>query len=372
MEIQNSEAIQGRSVGDINAPAHTSRSNNFDFLRLILAILVIFSHSFVLGPGPNLSEPFLTLTRGRATGGIIAVNFFFIMSGYLITASYLRSTSIFDYLGKRVRRIYPGFIGSMLFAALVVVPISGAVITGGNAGGKILNFVWNTLRLQEFSFVGAFSKNPLPDTINGSVWTITVEFKCYLGLLLLGVSRVLQRRKLMTGIFLVSIVVGVMFNVLGLQQIKGATWTRLIPMYLAGVIAYLYRDKIRYTWQGGLASFCAMVASCFVPFSWAAVFPIAGTYLLFWIAFNPYLHAYHAAKFGDFSYGTYLYAFPVQQMIMNAWGMPINPLALFVQAAPLTLVLAVASWHFIERPFLKSGRPKQPVLRPVIATQPSD
>ena len=97
--------------------------NNFDFLRLFLAILVIFSHCYPLGVGTEANEPFIRLTHGQATGGAIAVDLFFIMSGYLITASVLRSEGIRDFLSKRVRRIYPGYMITMLLWALVIVPL---------------------------------------------------------------------------------------------------------------------------------------------------------------------------------------------------------------------------------------------------------
>jgi peptidoglycan/LPS O-acetylase OafA/YrhL len=102
-----------------------------------------------------------------------------------------------------------------------------------------------------------------------------------------------------------------------------------------------------------MACIAGLAVACFVPFAWAGLFPLAGTYLLFWIAFNPSIKLHGAAKFGDFSYGTYLYAFPIQQMIMRAWGRPVNPLILFVEAVPVTLVFAIASWYLVEYPFLR-------------------
>ena len=93
-----------------------------------------------------------------------------------------------------------------------------------------------------------------------------------------------------------------------------------------------------------------------MPFAWAAVFPFAGSYLLLYVAFNPSIRLDKTAKYGDFSYGTYLYAFPVQQLIAMTWGKPLNLILLFLMATPLTLVLAVASWHFVERPFLNTAK----------------
>jgi peptidoglycan/LPS O-acetylase OafA/YrhL len=88
------------------------------------------------------------------------------------------------------------------------------------------------------------------------------------------------------------------------------------------------------------------------PFVWAAAFSVAGAYLPFWVSFHPAIPLNRAAKFGDFSYGTYLYAYPIQQTIVGAWDKPMNPYLLFVLATPPALVSAVASWR-LKRPFLR-------------------
>jgi peptidoglycan/LPS O-acetylase OafA/YrhL len=292
------------------------RLNNFDFLRLFLAVVVIFSHGYSLGTGSEANEPFSLLTRGQTNAGIIAMSFFFIMSGYLITASFFHSKGPLDYLGKRVRRIYPGFVASMLFGALCVVPLSGGVLDGGDLLGKILNFGRETLQLTEFQFIGCFTQIPYPNAVNGSVWSIFYEFGCYIGVLVLGVAGLLSQRGFVLGTFLASVVMSIEFSVFGLQYPAlsplgfhlgiASLWARLVPLYLAGVVAWLYRDRIRYTRIGAVACLAALLVACLVPLAWNAVFPFAGTYLLFWVAFHPSIRLYHAAKFGDFSYGTYL------------------------------------------------------------------
>ena len=104
--------------------------NNIDFLRLALALLVVFSHSFDVTQTNNSAEPFLWLTRNQATGGTIAVDAFFILSGFLITASYQRSSSALSFLEKRVARIYPGFLVVTLAAAIFFVPLGGGRLEG--------------------------------------------------------------------------------------------------------------------------------------------------------------------------------------------------------------------------------------------------
>jgi len=277
------------AVQTVKASSVKSRLNNFDFLRLFFAIGVIFSHSFPLGVGSSANEPFNRITRGQTTGGLIAVDCFFIMSGYLITGSFMRSSGVLDYLGKRIRRIYPGFVVAMLFDALVIVPLAGGILLGRH---KIVNLALNSLLLREASYTGAFLGNPFRSSVNCSLWTIFFEFGCYILVLILGISGALFRRKIVSGLFLASVLISIVFNVRDLNFPESrlfyylgnpSGWARLIPVYLAGVVAYLYRDQIRYTVKWIVAGFFALLVACFVPFGWAAVFPFAGTYLLFWI-----------------------------------------------------------------------------------------
>jgi peptidoglycan/LPS O-acetylase OafA/YrhL len=89
-----------------------------------------------------------------------------------------------------------------------------------------------------------------------------------------------------------------------------------------------------------------------VPGSWQLLFPVVGAYLVFWFGYHPRLQLHNFARFGDFSYGTYLYAFPIQQLLVQQAGGSLNPYLLFIVAAPLSLVAAFGSWHGVEKWFL--------------------
>ncbi len=174
-----------------------NRENNLDFLRLFFAVLVIFSHGFPLGVGKEAAEPMSRLSGGQTTLGTVAVDSFFIISGFLITHSYLRSRSVGNYFKKRVERIYPGFIVCMLICALVVVPLAGAASPFPHFFSRALNFAAATSLLREFSYQHAFTANP-NGAINGSVWSISYEFACYIAVAMLGVVGALRRRRLLS------------------------------------------------------------------------------------------------------------------------------------------------------------------------------
>jgi peptidoglycan/LPS O-acetylase OafA/YrhL len=351
------------------------RENNIDFVRIVLALLVILSHSYPLTLGHERSEPFMLLSRGQVTGGRIAVDLFFILSGFLISASYERSSSAVSFLRKRVARIYPGVLLLSLVTLVLFAPLAHARIEGTSVVAKILNVTGNTLRLAEWKYSGAFASNPAPGVINGSLWSIYYEFWCYIGVLALGLTGLLRSKKVLAVLFSVSIVVSLLFayfkfhfsgGIIG--EILGYPpfWARLLPMYLAGVVFYRFRNLIPVSRAAVVACLLALVVACVLPVGYTAVFPIAGTYLVMCFAFSRSIRLHQTNRFGDFSYGTYLYAFPLQQLIMSAIGHPIHPLLLFALATPPTLLAAVISWYTVERRFLQAARKKRSEPTPLV------
>ena len=343
------------------------RQNNIDFVRIFLALLVILSHSYSLALDHERTEPFNLLSRGQATGGRIAVDLFFILSGFLIAASYERSSSALSYLKKRVARIYPGFILLCLLTVTVVLPLAHGRVAGATFSEKAFNVIVNTLQLRNIPADGAFPNNPAKWDVNGSLWSIAFEFWCYVGVMLLGLTGLLRLKKFLLTTFIGSLAVSILFahfkwNVSGaiLGQIFGYPpfWARLLPMYLAGVVFYRFRQEIPFSPKLVIAALIAMVVAFRAPLGYAALFPIAGTYLVMCFSFAPSIRLHGAAHYGDFSYGTYLYGFPIQQLILQAFGRPVSPLVLFACAAPATLVVAAMSWYTVEKRFLQAAHKK--------------
>ncbi len=349
-----------------------SRQNNFDFLRLALAVLVIYSHAYPLGLGSEASEPFVRATHGQATGGGIAVDGFFIMSGFLICASAQRSRGVLSFLKKRVTRIYPGFLVAALFTAFVVMPLASARFVYPAVLPRASDFLLQTLRLMEFTYTQAFARNPYPGVLNGSIWSVSYEFWCYLGVALLTLAGALRRPGVVAVLFALSWALGIAFRVEGwvmggkaLGVVVGVPhfWARLLPLYLSGMVFYLYRERIPLSSRLAALSTAALAAACFIRAGLAIAIPLAGAYLLFWISFSPAIRLHRAGEFGDFSYGTYLYAFPVEQLLMRQFGSTVPPLLLFAVATPLVLLLAALSWYGVERPFLRPGRQREPLVQ---------
>jgi peptidoglycan/LPS O-acetylase OafA/YrhL len=131
-------------------------------------------------------------------------------------------------------------------------------------------------------------------------------------------------------------------------------WARLLPLYLSGVVYYRLRSHLKFTPLWIAAAGLALVAALRLPHGWALLFPIVGPYLVLALAFYPTIRLHRWGQNGDFSYGTYLYGYPIQQLIMQHIGHPVSPWKLFALSVPVTLCCAAASWFLIERHFLHS------------------
>ena len=337
-----------------------ARTNNFDSIRLVLAVLVILSHAFPLGRGSNATEPLFALTHGQTTIGELSVWGFFVISGFLITQSWIRSPSPISYLKRRAGRIYPGFIVLSLLSALVIVPIASSARIYPQL--SVANIA-NVLRLQEFQTPPVFSKN-VTHAMNGSLWSIPYEFWCYLGVLFLGMSRLLHRRCFVIVVFFLVIALHVFMEISGwnpggkiFAQIFGYPrfWPIVLPFFLAGMLFQLFGGRTLIRSSLIPVALIILVASYFIPHGVAIAMPICGSYLLLALAYLAALHPLNLGRYGDFSYGVYLYAFPIEQLVVMAAGGHMSPLVLFALATPITLLIGSLSWFLVERHFLSKS-----------------
>lgn len=316
--------------------------NNFDGLRLAGALLVVISHQFALSGRP---EPWFV---GSHSFGNLGVLMFFSISGYLVASSWLADPHAGRFLCRRALRLWPGY-------AIVVVLCSGlAWATAADHAGRLraLHYLSN-LWMQKFD-AGFFPGLPIP-LLNGSLWTVPLEAFCYV--LLLTMALVLRSR-LSHGIALL------MFACL-------AVYVACIGQY--GLSHFLTRGSLAFVaYFGQFFAAGALLRTAAVSLKpkhlgWAAGAgvllialeqPTAGLLLTVPAAVTvigraswPVLRS--AGRFGDLSYGIYLYAWPVQQLVTMNLGPSTPYLQLLSVSLLIVLPCAVLSWHLIERPALR-------------------
>jgi len=333
--------------------AAIGRNNNYNLIRMLAAVAVLFSHSFVLATGSRNAEP-LRLSLG-ITWGDMAVDAFFITSGLLVTASLLSRRRVIDFVWARALRIFPALWVMLLLTTLVL----GAYFTAESSLDYLrAQRTWHYLVKNALLFrgiqddlPGLFSSNPAPYAVNGSLWTLPIELSMYASLLvvwilaqLAGIYRLTAFKTATLGITLAA---GGIYLFDGFYFQYENNWPRLYFMFFSGAVLYVFRDHIRLSREAFWLLSLALGLSALERTLFFFVFNATSAYLLIYIAygFEGHLRTYN--KVGDYSYGTYIYAFPIQQAVAAA--IPgISVFALLIISGSLTLTLAVASWHALE------------------------
>ena len=326
--------------------------NNLNAVRLFLALLVIFDHSFPLAEGRD--DPLMAVSHNQLSFGEVAVHLFFFISGFLITASWLNSRSMNDYLRRRVLRIYPGYTVALALSFLVALAFAARPFDDLSA--RLQNFLTDIFTLGFSSCTGTwvFPQNPFPTTANGSLWTISFEFICYLIVAAIGLFGFFKKRFWIL-IFFVGMFAWCARTVLlkgpgPVHSDLGFAHARFLMTFLAGASAWLWRDKIPIHSILALLSLLLLIATIWFSPWFSILVPVAAAYFILWFGFSLPLKSLAWCNQTDLSYGAYLFAFPIQQMLAFA-GLR-NPWLLFAVATPATLAVAFMSWTFVEKPFL--------------------
>jgi peptidoglycan/LPS O-acetylase OafA/YrhL len=335
--------------GSIDA-ALDHEHNNFGLLRLLLALAVVISHAFSVTTGAVDDEPLARLTG--FTLGEHAVNGFFAISGFLVTMSYV-NRGWRDYILARLLRIAPGLIAATLAVSLLL----GSALTRLDLGAYLVHpglwrFISGTLTSFKSAapLPGVFDANPLPFPM-GTVWTLKYETLCYLGVLIAGLAGLLARRELALGALLLLTLAVIGREIIAPHGSKGVETTLRLPLiFLAGGVAYLWRERVPLSLMGLAAALMLTALLSLTPAYKAALFLTTAWGVLV-LAMSPALTRWHSEPPADLSYGVYLYGWPVQQaLVVLLPGM--GALILLWPALALTLIVAALSWYGVEKPAL--------------------
>jgi len=333
-------------------------TNNFDFLRLVFALFVIITHSYQLIDFSQ--QDFLSsITHGQLTFSHLGVCGFFTISGYLIVKSLIRSPSIAIYFKKRALRLFPG-----LLVVLILTVIAGAFFTVFSLStyfSNIKTYLYipanlSLYRLQD-QLPGVFLSNPLAGALNGSLWTLPYEFSCYCVLVLLFFFRNdHQKLKIFTvlavGLFFITklffsdMVNAFDFVLSGKYMLEfGGYFT------MGSLLAVFNFNKVNYKKTIALISFLIITALIYFNQLDKFTIIIIPIFIISIGLLNTPIISNVSQYFGDLSYGIYIYAFPIQQTLIY-YGVQ-NSLMVMVYTMLIAPVFAFASWHLIEKQFLK-------------------
>lgn len=335
-----------RTFADVFDP----RANGLNFVRLVLAAGVIVFHSIALSGGEIEFPPLYQFM------GYVWVDGFFTVSGFLILRSWLSKPMWWRYLFARLIRIYPAFWVCLLVTAFVIAPVAGVIAKGGSWGQQISGanleyFLGNaTLVITQYDIAGTPAGVPYPGAWNGSLWTLVWEFGCYLAVLALGLFGAFRWRHTVLVVFGAALVLQILGDAGMVSHPLLHLASRFGLMFAAGMVLHQYSHRIPLTWPLiGLAG-AVLVGSMFL-----SDYRIVGALFLAYIALGTgaLIKARWARLRNDISYGTYIYAFPMQQLLATmgvfAWGLlPFVVLSIIATAIP-----AAASWFLVEKPALR-------------------
>lgn len=334
-------------IGDLA----NSRDNNFNLIRMIAASAVLVSHAYPISLGPETQEPLKALTGH--TLGALSVFAFFVISGFLITASFERSRTLKRFMMARILRLYPGLIVSLVLVMAIMGPLvttlsPQAYFTDPDSYSFLIR---NLLLIRpQYTLPGVFQENPY-STVEGSIWTLFYEVACYGGVLIVGVLGLLRRRSLMAGAFAVYVALWLATHIMQPDlPYQVATLIRMAMPFAVGMGFFLWRAHIPLSVWGVVATSALAWLSVSSPV-YDICLMLALAYTLFWLSYIPkgMIRAYN--EVGDYSYGIYIYAFPLQGLAVWLFG-PMTPLQNMLIAFPITLLPAIISWHWIEKPAL--------------------
>ncbi|MCC7369750.1 MAG: acyltransferase [Chloroflexi bacterium] len=341
-------------------PPEAFRRNHFLLLRLLLAVAVLYRHSFDLLAASH-ADLVLDLIPPRTHLGRIALCFFMVISGFLVTQSWVQSTGWRDFLTRRVLRIYPAFLVASIFSAFVAAPLGSRQPLDYLERLDIGGVVANALLLGKLTIPPSFLDNPYPGQVNGSLWSIRIEFECYLGLLALGLAGIPRRRQLVLGLFAGMLIAHAVQGYVPSQFDRFAHHLQLATFFVAGMVFFLYRDRIPRSHGWLEVAGLVVLVTGILEVGFLELLPVTGTYLLLYLAYEPLLGRLGWSPRVDLSYGIYLYAWPVQQLLVQAAGPALNPWTLSLAALVGSGLLAALSWTLVERPALALKRRRPPV-----------
>ncbi len=343
--------------------ATASHDNGFNLVRLVCATLVVVFHAFPMNSArPGASDPVSPLLAPHTDLGALAVGVFFLISGIFISQSWERDPHLGRYVLRRVARIVPGLFVCLLVMTVLAIGLFSSTGWRGLLepapwnyifGNTVLHWLRYIIPPEELKIPGVFGG----ETLNGPLWTLYWEARMYVVVALVGISAALPLRTWMRGAALFLLAAANLFP----DVLSGYIWeVRLWSLFLTGMLIHTLGRDLRIGWRH-VACALALVALDWTrskaltpsPLTWFGIFLVAGTFALaVGTARLPF--ARHVQRH-DYSYGIYIYHWPVLLVLRTAFA-PLGHWRLLALGLVVTGVLAVLSWHFVEAPALRAIR----------------
>ena len=346
---------------------HSKESNNLDFVRVFAALLVLFGHSFTLilsSPANIFPHDPITLLIidyipfSESLPGI-GLHIFFFVSGLLVSLSFTRNKgNPLNFCVSRALRIIPAYAFCVLFLAIALGPwLTKLDLSAYFSNSGLVNFVQLHLTFRGLpGLPGVFAENPFGAVVNGSLWTIPHELQLYAWVLVLGLFSFLRNRIFFLIFFITLLTIycisGKSHVFFGVVEVP-----RLWIFFFFGILASVYAEKLVISPRWLALTLLPLAIFWQTGNAWLDIVGAAWfCYAILIFSFYRYFPAIDVGRIGDFSYGIYLYAFPVQQTLIHFFKASLNGWSLAFFALLATIPLAVFSWYVVEKPALRFKR----------------
>ena len=361
---------------------HGGSGPGFDFLRLALALAILYSHSFLAtGSKAGLANAVVNTVTGTDSSSyvhpevvrLLLVPMFFAVSGFLVTGSAFRTQTVAKFMTFRILRIVPALVTEVTLSALLLGPIfTTDRLRDYFTDVKFFAYFGNIIGRVRFELPGVFWTNPYPGIVNVNLWTLQPEFYCYLATAILLATSLLVHRTIFTVLFAAVSVV-----LIGLNFAYG--FGEPTANYPAAIVVYyFFCGSFLFHWRHLIPCNLGIFVLAVIGSALAIrrpdtilLSPLLITYIIIYLGMVEFPRV-PILQNGDYSYGIYLYGFPIQQALVAALpalrghGWEMLPLSVI-----LTCACAMVSWHFIEKPALRLKRlfeTRSKTSAPVLAT----
>ena len=327
------------------------QTNCFDFLRFFLASQIVLYHLAVLSQNESLS--FL----GRMFNANLAVKGFFIISGFLVAKSYVNTATLKMYFVKRVKRILPAYLFVVFFAAIALFFASNLSFSNYFLNINFYKYIgWNSIFMNFMHpcLPNVFNNN-LMCAVNGSLWTLKVEegFYLFLPLIFLIIFKVKRALLVLVVLYLLSFLYWYIFDFHFNKPLLAKQFPGYLSYFCSGIFLFLYYEKLfQRKWLYLCFAILAMLLTYKINVTLNIFYPISLGVIIIVSAYSiPILNNF--GRYGDFTYGLYIYHFPIIQ-IFKQYDLfeKYNPFLMGFFVLVLTFIFAIFSWFFVEKRFL--------------------
>lgn len=328
-----------------------NNKNCFDFLRFLFAANVLLAHLSELSQ--NQSLHFLS----HFSNAIIGIKGFFVISGFLVAKSFVNTPSLKEYFIKRAKRILPAYVAVIVFSTLIFSVFSVNSFSEYFSDNTTYQYlIWNLafLNFMQPCLPGLFEDN-LHCAVNGALWTLKIEVAFYiiLPLIFYGIKKINKPFLVLGSLYVLSLLYWFVMDSCFDKPLLAKQLPGYLSYFVTGIFLFLNFDFLmRYKKIILSFSVLALMSYYFLSTQTSIFYPAAFGCIVVIVAYNiPFLNNF--GKYGDFTYGLYIYHFPIIQLFRqyNLFE-KYNPFVMAIAVILVTLFFAILSWFLIERRFL--------------------